>query len=52
MDNKDLDTLLQLLVCLQEVKTTPDIPRIAKSLFTQLSKYRFSSSENLPTIKA
>lgn len=50
MNEKELDTLLKLLLRLEQV-STEDMKRTAKSLFMQLSKYRFSTPDKLPTIK-
>ena len=51
MNEKEIDSLLKLLLRLEKVSTIDDIKRTAKSLFMQLSKYRFSTPDNLPTIK-
>lgn len=48
---KEVDILLKLLLLLEKNSISEDINRTAKSLFMQLSKYRFSTFDNLPTIK-
>lgn len=50
MSEKEIDTLLKLLLRLEQETDIEDIRRITKSLFMQLSKYRFSTP-SLPTIK-
>ena len=51
MKEKEIDLLLELLLRLEKTSTIEDIKRTAKSLFMQLSKYRFSTPDNLPIIK-
>lgn len=51
MSEKEIDTLLELLLRLEKTTTIEPIKRNANGLFLQLSKLRFSTPGKLPIIK-